>query len=152
MFATPTRRFTRCARVGSVLRISPSLNRPKIKRPVFRVLIFWVAETMRFELMRVLLPCLVSSEVPSTSSATSPDFYHLHNLTSCTLTGEALRCLFSMGHSATSPYMYFVYFITLPPYHIQSVFSSVPPQRQELCVGGDGGWLAWHQRALRQSL
>ena len=42
---------------------------------------FVFAETMRFELMRVLLPCLVSSEVPSTSSATSPFLYAVHRHT-----------------------------------------------------------------------
>jgi hypothetical protein len=56
---------------------------PKVKQFTFFVsakfsLCFNFAETMRFELMKVLLPCLVSSEVPSTSSATSP-FEHFSN-------------------------------------------------------------------------
>ena len=79
------------------------------KNPV----IFVYAETMRFELMRVLLPCLVSSEVPSTSSATSPYYYTFHRHTiSLTLTSTSTR-LYSnalrkstLQSYATSPYYY----------------------------------------------
>ncbi len=76
-FGHKSARFAREA-LATPIRIST-----KVKQFTFFVsakfsLCFNFAETMRFELMKVLLPCLVSSEVPSTSSATSP-FEHILN-------------------------------------------------------------------------